>query len=83
MTAAAQPTPDATWIALAGQLSAHAPQAMHRSADAMQAVLPVLCDVVAPRVSANANTLCGQTSMQVPHPVHLFVSSSSDSPFRG
>src|SRR5512143_3680478 len=61
--AAAQPTPLSTLNAPKAQLDAQAPHSMHLSLSMMTAFL-----------SRSTNTLCGQTSRHMPHPVHFSVS---------
>jgi hypothetical protein len=60
MRAAAHPTPASTEIAPNSQFKAQAPHSMHRS-----------LSVIAARLSRISKTLCGQTSVHLPQPVHL------------
>ena len=64
MTDVAQPTPDRTESASAGQFRAQAPHSMQASRSAMRA-LPF----------SSSKTACGQTLRHIPQPVH-FASSS-------
>jgi hypothetical protein len=59
MSAAAQPTPVSTWIALKAQFFMQAPHSMHASLSANSALLFL-----------NVNAPCGQTSTHRPHPLH-------------
>lgn len=60
ITALAQPTPELTEMASKGQFMAHAPHSIHRSMLTMRALL-----------SSMDKTLWGQTSTQMPQPVHF------------
>jgi hypothetical protein len=70
MTAAAQPTPASTVIALAGQFVAHAPHSMHKSLSTIRAFL-----------SATLKTPCGHTSSHLPHPTHFSSAKESETTF--
>ncbi len=61
ITAAAQPTPERTWSASAGQFLEQAPHSMHASLFAISA-LPFV----------RPKTACGQTFKHTPHPTHFF-----------
>ena len=70
MNAVAQPTPESTLSAETGQFPEHAPHSMHAFRSTIFA-LPL----------SSANTPCGQTSRQRPHPTHVSRSNCSDTTF--